>query len=146
VETLFRQEIVVERPRLEVFEFAIDLERAPLWNPTVLRAVWLTPGPVAPGHRFKEWRHMDGREQTGEVEVRAHRAPELHELGAGYAGVDVRFRFFFDEAEDAVTRVRLEALLKARWYAKPLARAVGDQLRTLDEDILERLKVAIEIP
>ena len=144
-EPIFRQQVFIDRPRLDVFDFMLDLERAPLWNPTVLRAEWLTPGPVGPGHRFAEWRHLDGREQRGEIEVRAHERPALHELGARYAGVDVRFRFELEE-RDARTRVRLAATLKASWLARPLARAVRAQLEALDADILERLKLAVEIP
>lgn len=46
-------EIVINRPVQEVFDFVADERNEPRYNPGMLRAELLTPGPVGLGSRFR---------------------------------------------------------------------------------------------
>ena len=45
-------EIIIKRPVEEVFDFVADERNEPRYNPRMLRAEKLTPGPVGLGSRY----------------------------------------------------------------------------------------------
>ena len=47
-------EIVINRPMDEVFDFVADARNEPRYNPLMLRAEKLTPGPIGVGTRFRD--------------------------------------------------------------------------------------------
>lgn len=54
-------ELVIERPVEEVFDFVADERNEPRFNPRMLRAEKISPGPIGLGTRFRAEMGMRGR-------------------------------------------------------------------------------------
>jgi Polyketide cyclase / dehydrase and lipid transport len=70
-------EIVIRRPVEVVFDYAADPGNEPQYNPHMLRAEKITPGPVAKGTRFRSAVASMGRTAEMLVECTGYRRPEL---------------------------------------------------------------------
>jgi Polyketide cyclase / dehydrase and lipid transport len=68
-------EIVIERPVDEVFDFVADARNEPRYNPRMLRAEKLTPGPVGLGTRFRDEFKSVGRPAEVTIEVVGYERP-----------------------------------------------------------------------
>src|ERR1043166_9382389 len=62
-------EVVIERPVEEVFDFVADARNEPRYNPRMLRAEKLTPGPIGLGTRFRDEVRSVGRPAEVTIEV-----------------------------------------------------------------------------
>jgi uncharacterized protein YndB with AHSA1/START domain len=60
-------EIVIARPIEEVFSLLADARNEPLYNPRILKAEKVSPGPIGPGTRFEQTARAIGR--TGQMMI-----------------------------------------------------------------------------
>ena len=70
-------EIVIGRPVEIVFDYAADPGNEPQYNPHMVRAEKITPGPVAEGTRFRSAVASMGRTAEMLIECTGYRRPEL---------------------------------------------------------------------
>jgi hypothetical protein len=70
-------EIVIGRPVEVVFDYAADPGNEPQYNPHMVRAEKITPGPVAQGTRFRSAVASMGRTAEMLIECTGYRRPEL---------------------------------------------------------------------
>src|SRR5436853_553329 len=104
----FKKTIVIDHPIEKVFDFASDLNNASKFLPNVTKTQMLTEGGMRTGAKFREWRVMNGKERSADIEIVEHKRPEVHAARAAMMGLcaTYTFRFF---PEGARTRVELEA-------------------------------------
>jgi len=73
--TRIEGEIVINRPVDEVFDFVADARNEPLYNPRMLRAEKLTPGPIGLGTRFRDEIKSMGRPAEITIEIIGYERP-----------------------------------------------------------------------
>jgi carbon monoxide dehydrogenase subunit G len=141
----FKQSIVIHRPVEEVFDFATDLNNAPLFLPGVTKTEMLTEGGLKPGARFRETRGIKGKERTAVIEILEHERPRLHAAAAGMMGMNATYTFRFSP-EDPGTRVEMEAVVTGNLFWKLFLGLISRVMEREDGEYLTRLKDAIEKP
>jgi uncharacterized protein YndB with AHSA1/START domain len=60
-------EVVIARPIEEVFALLADARNEPLYNPRILKAEKVSPGPIGPGTRFEQTARAIGH--TGQMMI-----------------------------------------------------------------------------
>lgn len=134
----------ITAPVDRVFAAAIDIPNTPKIFPQIIRIEVLTPGPIAPGYRWRETRTAAGREVTVELTI-----TELTDGRSFSVSCDVmncRFdtRFLFSPSptasNDSATHVELRtdvhprgllANLLSRFMIKPMAQGLREDLTAL---------------
>ena len=56
-----RETVEIDRPLEEVFNYVVNVENAPKWQPAVIEVKRITNGPIGVGTKFKEVAKMMGR-------------------------------------------------------------------------------------
>ncbi len=68
-------EIVIGRPVAEVFDYVADQSNEPQYNPQMVRAEKITPGPVHQGTRFRSAVAVRGRTAEMQIECTGYDRP-----------------------------------------------------------------------
>ncbi|MGH6814477.1 MAG: SRPBCC family protein [Hyphomicrobiaceae bacterium] len=142
-----RVETRILAPRTKVFALAADIPRWPELIGAIERIEMLTPGPVAPGTRFRETRRMYGRSATEEMTLAEMTPPERFVLTAAAHGARYRVEHIFVPDGNA-TRLTLAfsaqpTTFLARLF-QPLAKPMAGHLRKQLAADLADLKRASE--
>lgn len=128
----------------QVMDAILDLERAQLWMPGLLRMERLSAGPLEVGSEWRETRKILGKEATEQFELvgldRPHRLELRVDGSKGSSGRgEYRYSYQF-EPTDAGTAVRLSGEIRgmtgvAGWLGKlfvgPFKKACGKDLEAL---------------
>lgn len=144
---MFSIDILINRPRSEVFALLKDLERAPDWYSAVKDVTPIDDGEVAVGKRFRFEREIAGRQIENEVEVAELRDGELLTLESKSGPTPFTYRYSVSGDGEA-TNVTLEGeitgeglpgllALAAPLASKAFERGMHDNLATLKR-LLER--------
>jgi hypothetical protein len=140
--------IVVQKlihvPQHVAFATVTDVEGWPRMTEAIRRVEVLTPGPVAPGTRFRETRLVYGREATEEMTVAEFEPPRRFVLTAFNHGTAYRVEHLL-EPQGAGTRVSLAfegrpVSLLAKLFMPLGLLCAGSMRRQLEADLdgLER--------
>jgi hypothetical protein len=78
--TTFEHTVHIRRPRAVVFDFLTVPENNLTWQPTLLDARAVTPGPIGVGWRFRESRSVLGTVLHTEFEVQRYEPPTYSEI------------------------------------------------------------------
>jgi carbon monoxide dehydrogenase subunit G len=128
----------------QVLDAMLDLERAHLWMPGLLRMERLSPGPLGVGSEWRETRKAFGKEATEQFEVVGLERPHRLELrvdgtrGSSGRG-EYRYSYRF-EPTDAGTAVRFKRGdpwndgrrgVVGKLFVGPLRKACGKDLQAL---------------
>ena len=119
-------EIAVNRPVEEVFDFVADERNEPRYNPRMLRAEKVSPGPVGPGTRFRAEFASKGR-PVATTEITTYERPRRLASKTHMAAMDVRGTLTFEPAPEG-TRMCWSWDLEPRGLFKligPLIARVG---------------------
>jgi carbon monoxide dehydrogenase subunit G len=138
----FNRSIVIPRPIEQVFDFATDLNNAPLLLPGVTRTEILTEGGMKPGARFRETRGVKGKERSAVIEVVEHERPRLHKAAAGMLGMKASYTFRFSP-EPQGTRVDMEAEVTGNLLWKLFLGMLSRMMEREDGEYLNRLNEAL---
>ena len=103
--TRIEGEIVINRPVDEVFDFVADARNEPLYNPRMLRAEKLTPGPIGLGTRFRDEIKSMGRPAEITIEIIGYERPRRLTDSIHLSTMDIRGGLTFDPVP-AGTRMR----------------------------------------
>jgi hypothetical protein len=139
-----RGEIVIGRPVGVVFDYAADQSNEPRYNPRMVRAEKITPGPVGKGTRFRSAVATGGRTAELLCEITACDRPRLLESFTTMAQADFSYTLRFEPAAGGSTRMRWSARVMPKCGYQlfgPLASWLGDrqelQIWTAKKQLLE---------
>jgi len=105
----------IDRPPEEVFDFLADSRNEPSYNPVVVTAEKVTPGPVGPGTRFVEQARSLGRIGEVAIEVMVYERPRhlVWHIESGETVVDGDIRLSPGRQDGAST------LVEWGWHVRP---------------------------
>ena len=83
-------EIVIDRPVDEVFDFVADARNEPRYNPRMLRAEKLTPGPIGLGTRFRDEIKSMGQPAEITIEIVGYERPWRRTDSIHLSTMDIR--------------------------------------------------------
>jgi hypothetical protein len=98
-------EIVIGRPVDVVFDYVADQSNEPQYNPRMVRAEKITPGPVGKGTRFRSAVVSMGRTAEMWIECTGYDRPRLLESTTAMQQADIGYTLRFEPAV-AGTRMR----------------------------------------
>jgi hypothetical protein len=98
-------EIVIGRPVDVVFDYVADQSNEPQYNPQMVRADKITPGPVGKGTQFRSVVASVGRTAEMLIECTGYDRPRLLESTTTMAQADISYTLRFEPAA-AGTRMR----------------------------------------
>jgi polyketide cyclase/dehydrase/lipid transport protein len=98
-------EIVIGRPVDVVFDYVADQSNEPQYNPQMVRAEKITPGPVGKGTRFRSAVTSMGRTAEMLIECTGYDRPKLFATTTTMAQADISYTLRFQPAP-AGTRMR----------------------------------------
>jgi Polyketide cyclase / dehydrase and lipid transport len=139
-----RGEIVIGRPVDVVFDYAADQSNEPRYNPRMVHAEKITPGPVGKGTRFRSAVATGGRTAELLCEITACDRPRLLESFTTMAQADFSYTLRFEPAAGGSTRMRWSGRVMPKGGYRlfgPLAGWLGDrqerQIWTAMKQLLE---------
>jgi hypothetical protein len=136
-------ELVIGRPVEDVFDFVADERNEPLFNPRMVRAQKLTPGPVGPGTQFSTTVVSGGRPLDMTVEYTEARRPHVLASRAAMASAEVRGALTFEPVPQG-TRLRWSWDLRPKGFYRFLAPVMGPVGRRSERQIWTGLKRYLE--
>jgi Polyketide cyclase / dehydrase and lipid transport len=98
-------DILIDRPVDMVFDFVADQSNEPKYNPHMVRADKITPGPVGKGTRFRSAVASPGRTAEMLIECTSYDRPRLFASTTTMAQADISYMLTF-EPTAAGTRMR----------------------------------------
>jgi hypothetical protein len=98
-------EIVIGRPVGGVFDYVADQSNEPRYNPRMVRAEKITPGPVGKGTRFRSAVASRGRTAEMLIECTGYDRPRLLESTTTMAQASISYTLRFEPAAGG-TRMR----------------------------------------
>jgi uncharacterized protein YndB with AHSA1/START domain len=138
-------EVIIQRPRAEVFRFVTDVAQDTLWTSGLLEAHQLTDGPFAAGTRIERTSKFLGRRFSYTIEIR-HVEPDAHiEMVTTAGPFPMTIHYQLDDQAEG-TRMRIRALgepggffsLAAPLLGRSVRRQIGLDLETLKEVLESR--------
>jgi uncharacterized protein YndB with AHSA1/START domain len=120
-------EILINRPVEEVFDFVADERNEPRYNPRMLRAEKLSPGPVGLGSRFRAEMRTRPRPMEMTTEFTGYERPRRLASTTRMSRMDIRGTLSFDPVPGG-TRMRWSWELEPHGLLKlmtPLASPIG---------------------
>ena len=138
-------EIVIERPLEEVFDFVADERNEPRYNPRMLRAEKLSPGPIGAGTRFRAEMKMRGRRRPVEmtVEFTGHERPHRLASTTHLSTMEIRGALTFESVPEG-TRMRWQWNLEPRGLLKALGPLLVRVGRRQEQEVWSGLKRLLE--
>ena len=98
-------EILIDRPVDVVFDYVADQTNEPQYNPQMVRAEKITPGPVGKGTRFRSAVASRGHTAEMLIECTGYDRPRLLQSTTAMAQADISYTLTFEPA-GAGTRMR----------------------------------------
>ncbi|HVB64067.1 MAG TPA: SRPBCC family protein [Nitrolancea sp.] len=136
-------EIVIQRPVEDVFDFVADERNEPRYNPRMVRAEQISPGPIGVGTRFQVETRTMGRPITMTIEVTAYERPRRLASTTHLSSMDIEGTLTFDPVPQG-TRMRWSWDLEPRGALKRLTPLVARMGRHQEETIWTSLKHFLE--
>jgi hypothetical protein len=91
-------EILIDRPVDVVFDYVADQSNEPQYNPQMVRAEKITPGPVGKGTRFRSAVASRGRNAEMLIECTGYDRPTLLASTTTMAQADISYTLTFEPA------------------------------------------------
>lgn len=138
-------EIIIQRPVEEVFDFVADERNEPSYNPRMLTAEKISPGPVGAGTRYRAAVRTMGRTDRMTIEITRYERPQRLESSTRLAMMDIRGTLAFEPLPNG-TRMRWSWQVTPRGLVKLLTPAIARQGRRQEQAIWASLKHHLESP
>jgi hypothetical protein len=138
-------EIVIARPVEEVFDFVADESNEPRYNPRMLRAEKLTPGPIGVGTRFRA--EMETMPLPAEMttEFTGYERPRRIASTTHLSTMEIHGTLTFEPVSDG-TRMRWNWEVEARGPLKLLDPLIARLGQRQERVIWSGLKELLETP
>jgi hypothetical protein len=134
---------VIERPVEEVFDFVADERNEPRFNPRMLRAEKISPGPISVGTRFSAEMATGGRRTRMTTEFTAFERPYRLALITLMSWMEIRGSLAFEPVPDG-TRMRWNWDLRPRGVLRLVGPMIGQIGRRQERTIWTNLKRLLE--
>jgi uncharacterized protein YndB with AHSA1/START domain len=134
---------VIARPVEDVFDFVADERNEPMYNPRMVRAEKLTPGPVAKGTRWSATIASRGRPVDMEIEVTDYTRPTRLGSTTRMSTAEIRGAVTF-EPDPAGTRMRWSWQLQPKGTLKLMSPLIAGLGRRQEAQIWTGLKRYME--
>ena len=136
-------EITIARPAEAVFDFVADERNEPRFNPQMLRAEQVSPGPIGLGTRFRAEVANRGRPVEMVIEFTDFERPRRLSSWTRMSAMDIRGTLTFDPIPEG-TRMRWHWELAPRGLVRLLTPLVARMGRRQEEAIWAGLKRCLE--
>ncbi len=136
-------EIVIGRPVDEVFDYVADQSNEPRYNPRMVKAEKITPGPVGKGTQFRSAVTSMGRTAEMLIEVTGYDRPRLFTSATTMAQADISYTLRF-EGVDQGTRMRWSGDVRPKGAFRLLGPLVTWLGRRQEQRIWASLKTHLE--
>ena len=136
-------EITIARPPEEVFDFVADQRNEPRFNPQMLSAEQVSPGPIGLGTRFRAKVTSRGRPLEMIIEFTAYERPRRLSSWTHLSAMDIRGTLTFDPVPGG-TRMGWHWELAPRGFLRLLTPLVARMGRRQEEAIWAGLKRVLE--
>jgi Polyketide cyclase / dehydrase and lipid transport len=136
-------EIVIGRPIGAVFDYVADQSNEPQYNPQMVRAEKITPGPVGRGTRFRSAVASRGRTAEMLIECTAYDRPKLFATTTTLAQADISYTLTF-EPVPVGTRMRWSGQVQPKGAFRLLGPVIAWVGMRQEERIWASLKKRLE--
>ena len=125
-------EIIINRPVDVVFDYVADQSNEPQYNPQMVRAEKITPGPVTKGTQFRSAVASMGRTAEMLITCTRYERPALLASTTAMQQADISYTLTFEPTELCqrswtVSRVVDHAAVAAAWNSVRASRACGSR-------------------
>jgi Polyketide cyclase / dehydrase and lipid transport len=138
-------EIVIGRPVDTVFDYVADQSNEPQYNPQMVRAEKITPGPVGKGTRFRSAAASMGRTAEMLVECTGYDRPRLLESTTTMRQADISYTLRFEPAP-AGTRMQWSGQVRLKGTFRLLSPVITWLGTRQEQRIWAALKEHLEAP
>lgn len=132
-------DIVINRPVDEVFDFVADERNEPQYNPRMLRAEKISPGPVGLGTRFRAEISTIGRPAEMTIENTGYERPRRLESSTRLSTMDIDGALTFEPVPGG-TRMQWAWEVRPRGVLRLMAPLVARMGRRQERTIWTSLK------
>ena len=136
-------EIVISRPVNVVFDYVADQSNELQYNPQMMRAEKITPGPVGAGTQFRSAVASRGHIAEMLIECTAYDRPKMFATTTAMAKADISYTLTFEPAS-AGTRMRWSGRVQPKGVVRLLGPAITWLGRRREQRIWASLKQHLE--
>ena len=136
-------EIVIDRPVDVVFDYVADQGNEPQYNPRMVRAEKIVPGPVGKGTRFRSAVVSMGRTAEMLIEFTGFDRPTRLASATTMQQADISYTLTFEPAASG-TRMRWSGQVRPKGAFKPLGPLIAWMGRHQEQRIWASLKQHLE--
>ncbi len=137
-------EIVIQRPRAEVAEFAADPANVPAWYVNIKSVEWKTPPPAAVGSRIAFVAHFLGRRMAYTYEIVELVRGERLVMRTADGPFPMETTYAWETTPDGGTRMRLRNRGMPAGFSRLIAPFMGSAVRRANRKDLAALKRLLE--
>ncbi len=116
----FRLEIVIGRPRDDVFAVIADPTRMPRWYEAVQQVTQTSAGPAATGATYEIARSLPGGEAHNLVEITEYEADRHVTLESRDGPTPFRYRYTLQPRPDGATSIMLDGRISGAGLPGPI--------------------------
>lgn len=138
----FTNEITVDRPISEVYDYLVDLGNIPQWNWAITATTKISTGPTTVGTRYRQVRRAP-RPATEIIEIAALQPNQHIEVRGTLAGLQARVAYDL-VGTDRSTRVSNRVELAPGSLPPLVGRVAGPRISRSVADNLQTLKTHLE--
>jgi hypothetical protein len=140
----FQDQVIVDVPIQEAFQYASTLENAPLFMKNVKKIEKLTEGPVGVGTRYRETREIRGREASAVIEFIEYVPNAKYSVKSEMKGMETIYHYSFTSS-GSQTNIHFECEIIAHKFSMKLIKPIFVKImKKEDDDHLHQLKEALE--
>lgn len=136
-------DIVIKRPREEVFDFVADERNEPRYNPRMIRSEKVTDGPVGQGSCFRAEIMTRGGKAEMTIQNTAYDRPRRLASTTYLSNMEIRGALIFDRVPDG-TRLQWVWELRPRGLLKVMSPVVARIGKHQEREIWNNLKRLLE--
>jgi hypothetical protein len=136
-------EIVIGRPVDAVFDYVADQSNEPQYNPQMVRAEKISPGPVGKGTRFRSAVASRGRTAEMLIECTGYDRPALFATTTTMEQADISYTLRFEPAAEG-TRMRWSGQVRPKGVLRLLGPVITWMGRRQEQRIWRSLKNHLE--
>src|SRR4051812_1071824 len=137
-------EIVIDRPRGAVAEYAADVDHACEWYENIKRVQWETPSPLAVGSRVAFIAEFLGRRLTYTYEIRELVPGERLVMSTAQGPFPMETTYTWEDAAHGATRMTLRNHGEPAGFQRIAAPLLERAMRRANAKDLQRLKGILE--
>jgi uncharacterized membrane protein len=138
-------EIVIERPRAEVADFAADPDQATAWYENIKAVQWKSPRPLALGTRVEFVARFLGRQLAYTYEVKELAPGERFVMSTAEGPFPMETSYEWENAGAGATRMTLRNRGEPAGFSAVAAPLMAAAMRRANRNDLKRLKAILEL-